>query len=90
MHGKALRARGESEKRIDALAGWRASGKLYAEKEKAALAWAEALTDVGMSHAEDDSYLPLKEHFTDAEISDLTFAVALMNAFNRLAIGMRQ
>ena len=59
-------------------------------RERAALAWTEALTHVDQTHAPDEDYEPLKEHFSDVEISDLTFAIALMSAFNRLAIGMRQ
>lgn len=57
---------------------------------KVALQWAESLTGLAVSHAADHDYLPLEAHFSAQEISDLTFAVALMNAFNRLAVGMRQ
>ena len=57
--------------------------------QSAALAWAESVTDIAASHAEDEVYLPLREHFTPRQISDLTFAVSLMNAFNRLAVAMR-
>jgi alkylhydroperoxidase family enzyme len=53
------------------------------------LAWAEALTHVSAQGAPDDLLEPLKALFTDGEISDLTIAVSLMNAFNRLAVGMR-
>ena len=89
MHGKALREHDETEQRFYQLAGWRIS-TLFSDKEKAALEWAETLTHVSATHAPDAAYLPLKEHFSDVEISDLTVAVSLMNAFNRLAIGMRQ
>lgn len=61
-----------------------------AECERAALAWTEALTHVDQTHAPDADFEPLKAHFSDVEISDLTFAIALMSAFNLLAIGMRQ
>lgn len=89
MHAKALRADGESAARLDSLAGWRVS-ELFSERERAALAWAESLTHVDKTHAPDADYTPLADHFSEAEISDLTFAIALMSAFNRLAIGMRQ
>lgn len=89
MHAAALKAGGEADRRLNGLAGWRVSHR-YTERERAALAWAESLTDIADGHAPDEIYTPLKDHFNDAEIADLTFAAALMNAFNRLAIGMRQ
>lgn len=89
MHAAALRSGNQDARRIDGLAGWRVSDR-YTERERAALAWAESLTDISDDHAPDAVYEPLKAHFSDIEIADLTFAAALMNAFNRLAIGMRQ
>lgn len=89
MHSSALRADGVAAEKLDSLAGWHASDR-FTDKERAALAWAESLTHVAQTHAPDSDYEPLKAHFTDAEISDLCFAIALMNAFNRLAIGARQ
>jgi alkylhydroperoxidase family enzyme len=62
----------------------------FSDRERAALCWTEALVDVAHTHAPDADFDPLKAHFTDAEIADLSFAIALMSAFNRLAIGMRQ
>ncbi|WP_174873261.1 carboxymuconolactone decarboxylase family protein [Vogesella oryzae] len=89
MHADALRSRGETQQRLDALAGWHASA-LFSLRERAALQWAEALTALPDNHAADADYQPLATHFSAQEVSDLTFAVALMNAFNRLAVGMRQ
>lgn len=89
MHAKSLRAGGTPDGTLDSLAGWRVSER-FTPRERAALAWTEALTHVDQTHAPDEDYEPLKEHFSDVEISDLTFAIALMSAFNRLAIGMRQ
>ena len=89
MHAKALRASGVPDAKIDSLAGWRVSENFTA-RECAALAWTEALTHVDKTHAPDEDFEPLKEHFSDVEIADLSFAIALMSAFNRLAIGMRQ
>jgi len=89
MHAKALRAGGMPDAKVDSLAGWRVSGR-FTDRERAALAWTEALTHVDRTHAPDEDYEPLKAYFSDVEIADLCFAIALMSAFNRLAIGMRQ
>ena len=88
MHSKALRKSGVAQAKLDALAGWRVSHH-FSEQERAALAWAESVTHIASTHAEDDVYLPLLNHFSAKEISDLTFAISLMNCFNRLAVGMR-
>jgi alkylhydroperoxidase AhpD family core domain len=88
MHSKALRKAGVDQSKLDALAGWRVSAH-FSAAERAALAWAESVTDIAASHAEDEVYLPLEEHFTPRQISDLTFAISLMNTFNRLAVAMR-
>jgi len=89
MHTKELRAGDIATAKLDSVAGWHASGH-FTERERAALAWTEALTHVDRTHAPDEDYEPLKAHFSDTEVADLTFAIALMSAFNRLAIGMRQ
>ncbi|MNR82757.1 Carboxymuconolactone decarboxylase family protein [compost metagenome] len=89
MHAKALRAGGMKDAKLDSLAGWRVSA-LFTEGERAALAWTEALTHIDKTHAPDEDFEALKAHFSDVEIADLSFAIALMSAFNRLAIGMRQ
>ncbi|EMF0718740.1 carboxymuconolactone decarboxylase family protein [Citrobacter sp. Marseille-Q6884] len=88
MHSKALRKSGVEQAKLDALAGWRVSHHFSAQ-EQVALAWAESVTDIARTHAEDDVYQPLLDHFSAREISDLTFAIGLMNCFNRLAVGMR-
>ncbi|RZA32989.1 MAG: carboxymuconolactone decarboxylase family protein [Lysobacteraceae bacterium] len=89
MHAKALRAGGVADAKLDSLAGWRVSER-FTDAERAALAWTEALTHVDRTHAPDEDFEPLRTYFSEAEISDLTFAIALMSAFNRLAVGMRQ
>ncbi|MCU1719584.1 carboxymuconolactone decarboxylase family protein [Pseudomonas sp. 5P_3.1_Bac2] len=89
LHSNALRAGGTAQAKLDSLAGWRVSSQ-FSARERAALAWAESLVDVANTHAPDSEFAPLKEYFSDAEISDLSFAIALMSAFNRLAVGMRQ
>ncbi|MFC4275160.1 carboxymuconolactone decarboxylase family protein [Achromobacter aloeverae] len=89
MHTGSLRAGGMPAAKLDGVAGWRVSGH-FDERERAALAWTESLVDVAHTHAPDEDFEPLKAHFSDAEISDLCFAIALMSAFNRMAIGLRQ
>jgi len=88
MHWKDARALGESEERLYMLTAWRESS-LYSERERAALAWAEALTLVAETGAPDDVYEEARAHFNEKEISDLTLAVAAINAWNRMAIGFR-
>jgi AhpD family alkylhydroperoxidase len=87
-HAETLRGQGVSQAKLDRLAGWRIS-ELFDARERAALEWAETLTAVADKGAPDAFYESLRTHFSDAEISDLTFVVALMNAFNRLAVGMK-
>ncbi|MFZ4834259.1 carboxymuconolactone decarboxylase family protein [Rouxiella sp. Mn2063] len=89
MHSKALRKSGVTQDKLDQLAGWRVS-HLYSERERAALNWAESLTHVATTGAPDSDFDALKALFSDVEISDLSFAISIMNAFNRLAVGMRQ
>ena len=89
MHSKALRKMDVAQTRLDQLAGWQVS-HAYSERERAALAWAESVTLVAATGAPDSAFEPLKAQFSEVEISELTFAIAVMNAFNRLAVGMRQ
>lgn len=88
LHASSLRKSGVSETKLDSLAGWRVID-IYTERERAALAWTESLVHVDSTYATDEFYTPLKAHFSDVEISDLCFAISLMSAFNRLAIGLR-
>ncbi|MDX6020915.1 carboxymuconolactone decarboxylase family protein [Scandinavium sp. V105_16] len=88
MHSKALRKQGVEQVKLDALAGWRVSHQ-FSDRERVALAWAEDVTDITRTRAEDSVYEPLLAYFSAKEISDLTFAISLMNAFNRLAVSMR-
>ncbi len=87
-HSRALRKAGVEQAKLDALAGWRISHH-FNDKEQSALAWAESVTHIADSHAEESVYQPLLAHFTAEQVSDLTCAISLMNAFNRLAVAMR-
>lgn len=89
LHTSSLLKAGETQRRISEVAGWRVSDQ-FSKKEQAALNWAEQLTLISTSHADDEAFELLKEVFNDTEISDLTFAISLMNGMNRLAISMRQ
>ncbi len=88
MHGKALRESGFSHAKLDTLAGWRVSHE-FSERERAALEWTEALTLLPQSRAADEFYDPLKSHFSDVEIVQLTMLIGVINTWNRLAVGFR-
>jgi AhpD family alkylhydroperoxidase len=88
MHTKEARAQGETEERLYLLDAWRES-PLYSDRERAALAWTEALTLVAETHAPDDDYGLLSAHFTPEEQVKLTVLIGTINTWNRLAIGFR-
>lgn len=88
MHWKDLRAIGESEQRMYSLDAWREC-PYYTERERAALAWTEAVTKISEGQAEDSVYDEVKKHFNERELADLTVAVATINGWNRLAIASR-
>ena len=75
QHARDLRRAGESNGRLDGLAGWRESPD-FTEAEKAALEWAEALTRVEVTHAPDGAYEPLTRHYDDKQIANITYAIA--------------
>jgi len=87
-HLADARKHGETEDRLHLLNAWRESA-LYSERERAALAWTEALTLVSQTHAPDDVYATLREHFTEEEQVQLTSLIAQTNAWNRFNIGFR-
>ncbi len=88
MHTKDARARGESEQRLYALSAWRET-PFYTERERAALAWTEAVTLVSESHVPDAVYEEAHQQFGEKELTDLTLAVIAINGWNRLAISFR-
>lgn len=89
MHASSLRSTGVSNKKIDTLAGWQVSHH-FNSLERAALAWTEAVVNIATSGTSDTLFAELKLHFTEVQISDLTIAIGLMSAFNRIAIALRQ
>jgi AhpD family alkylhydroperoxidase len=88
MHSKDLRAAGETEQRLYMLEAWRES-PVYSEKERAALAWAEAVTLLTNKDVPDDVFEQARAQFTEQELTALTLAVVAINGWNRLNIAFR-
>jgi len=88
MHSKDARAGGETEQRLYALDAWRET-PFYTARERAALAWTEALTRIAETHVPDDVYREVRAQFSEQELADLTLAVVVINSWNRIAIGFR-
>ena len=87
MHSKDLRAKDESEQRLYLLDAWR-EAPFYTERERAALAWTEAVTRIG-DGVSDALFAEARGQFSEKELADLTWAVAAINAWNRVAISFR-
>jgi AhpD family alkylhydroperoxidase len=88
MHWKDLRALGETEQRLYGLDAWRES-PYYSDRERAALAWTEAVTLVADGNVPDGIHHAVQPHFSGTELADLTLAIATINAWNRLSIASR-
>ena len=88
MHTLDARKHGETEQRLDLLNAWREAPP-YTDRERAALAWTEAVTLISETHAPDDAYEELRKHFSEAEAVNLTMLIGTINAWNRLAIAFR-
>jgi AhpD family alkylhydroperoxidase len=88
MHSKDARAAGETEQRLYALDAWRET-PFYTDRERAALAWTEAVTRVSEGHVPDDVYELARQQFSEKELVSLTLAVAAIHTWNRLAISFR-
>jgi len=88
MHTQDARKHGEAEQRLYLLNAWR-EAPIYTDRERAALAWTEAVTLISETHAPDDVYAEVRAHFSEAETVNLTVLIGTINAWNRLAISMR-
>src|SRR5881296_3886453 len=88
MHWKDLRAAGETEQRLYALDAWRES-PFYTERERAALAWAEAVTRVTDGHVPDEVFEEARGQFNDDELANLTLGIVAINGWNRINIAFR-
>jgi len=89
MHSQDLRAAGESEQRLYLLDAWR-EAPFYTDRERAALAWTEAVTLVSETHVPDEVFQEARRHFTEPELVNLTLAVVAINGWNRLNIAFRK
>jgi AhpD family alkylhydroperoxidase len=87
MHTAELRKVNETAERIAGLGDWRGL-EIYTQRERAALAWAEAVTNIQEGHAPDVMYDELRAHFSDVETANLTLVITTINAWNRLAISL--
>jgi AhpD family alkylhydroperoxidase len=88
MHARDARRLGETEDRLYMLPAWREAPH-YTPRERAALAWTEALTALTDGHAPDAVYAEVRAQFSEAEVVKLSLAIATINAWNRLAVGLR-
>ncbi len=89
MHTKDARAGGETEQRLYALSAWQET-PFFTDRERAALAWTEAVTRVADTHVPDDVFDLVLQQFTEKELADLTLAIVTINGWNRLAIAFRK
>lgn len=88
MHSKDARAAGETEQRLYVLPAWR-EAPFYSDRERAALAWTEAVTLIHETHVPDDAYEFARKHFSDEELVNLTMAIVAINGWNRLEVSFR-
>lgn len=88
MHWKDLMVQGENPQRVYSLDAW-SECPYYSERERAALAWTDAVTRISDGHAPDEVYDKVRGQFTEKELSDLTLAISTINAWNRLSIASR-
>ncbi|CAN7752055.1 carboxymuconolactone decarboxylase family protein [Paraburkholderia sp. SIMBA_054] len=89
MHTRDLLKRGQKVEKLALVQAWAEAGMLFDERERAALAWAETVTRVADTGVPDDAYQAARKVFDEREIVDLTIAIGLMNAYNRMAISFR-
>lgn len=89
MHTRDLLKKGVKVEKLALVQAWREAGNLFDERERAALAWAETVTRIAETNASDEAYQAARAVFEERELVDLTIAIGLMNAYNRLAISFR-
>jgi len=85
MHWKDLKVEGETDQRMYSLDAWRETS-YYTDRERAALAWAEAVTNISDGHAPDELFEEARQYFSEQELADLTLAVTAINGWNRISI----
>jgi AhpD family alkylhydroperoxidase len=90
MHTHDAAAEGASTEKLMLVSVWREAGTYFSARERAALAWAEVVTQVADSHVPDEAFAAAQEQFSDKELADLTLAIGLINVYNRMAISFRR
>lgn len=88
MHWREGKEEGLSDDQLHGVAAWR-EASWYSERERAALAWTEAVTNVAQTHVPDDVYELVRKHFTDRELVDLTLAINTINSWNRFNVAFQ-
>jgi AhpD family alkylhydroperoxidase len=88
MHWKDLKVEGETDQRMYSLDAWRETS-YYTDRERAALAWAEAVTNISDGHAPDELFEEARQYFSEQELADLTLAVTAINGWNRISIAFQ-
>ena len=88
LHTRDMRAAGEDERRLQTVVVWREVA-LFTPRERAALAWTEAVTLIASSHVPDEVYEEARKHFSEKELVDLTLAIVTINGWNRISIATR-
>lgn len=89
MHTQDLHRHGMAWEKLVLVSAWREAGHIFSDREKAALAWVESVANVAVTGVPDNDYAAATEAFSDRELADLSMAVALMSAFNRLGVAFR-
>ncbi len=89
MHSRDLLKADVPVEKLLLVSAWEEAGSLFSDQEKAALKWAEVVTRVSDTHVPEEAYAEARATFTEKQLADLTIAIGLMNAFNRLAISFR-
>ena len=89
LHANQSRKAGETQQRLDCLSAW-SECSLFTDQERAALDWAETVTNIGHTYAPKEKYETLKSHFSEQQIVDLTLAISIINSWNRIAISFRE
>lgn len=88
LHSRQAREHGETQQRLNCLPVWRET-TFFDDRERAALAWAETITNVSETGVPDAAYDEVKQHFSEKDLVDLTLVISVMNAWNRIAISFR-
>jgi AhpD family alkylhydroperoxidase len=90
MHSRDAQTHGMPIEKLLLVPAWHEAGAIFTDRERAALAWAEAVTLLADTGAPDEDYAALKAVFSEQEIADLTVAIALINSYNRMAVSFRR